>query len=159
VITKLFGLFWRPIGWVLILAFGGILIVVPMLRSPTYADQLLAELNTRNPSLKPEVLEATEWTFWCTGGDPGMLSGGTEFLAAQEFAAKNGLAFIGPKVKTSETLNYNLIFVRADGTYSEKKLTKFSFVWNFGDEVCWRRSESIVALIEKGRLRVEKKSG
>jgi hypothetical protein len=72
---------------------------------------------------------------------------------------KNGLAFIGPKVKTSETSNYNLIFVRADGTYSEKKLTKFSFVWNFGDEVCWRRSESIVALVEKGRLRVEKKSG
>ena len=75
----------------------------------TELDARLQKLTADQSEFAPDSLGPEEWVFWCVSGDPGIISATSHFVAAAEYARKNGLAYTGPS-KPDDTPGWPIIF-------------------------------------------------
>lgn len=121
----------------------------------TELDERLQTLTANQQEFAPDSLSPEQWVFWCISGEPGVISTTSHFVAAAEYAQKNGLTYIGPSKPDDNILGWPIIFVRADGTFLVLNTRRYRFQWKFGDVDCWPRSRSKIRVVSSNLLVVE----
>lgn len=121
----------------------------------TELDVRLQKLTANQSEFAPDSFGPEEWVFWCISGDPGVISTNSHFVAAAEYARKNGLTYLGPSKPDGDTRGWPIIFVRADGTFLVLNTRRYRFEWQYGSVDCWHRGRSKIRVVGSNLLVVE----
>jgi hypothetical protein len=108
----------------------------------------------------PEELVPGQWVFWCMSRDPGINSGATHLAAADYFADKKGLKYLGPREVQHDWSGWPLIFVTPDGAY--KVIGIYGFDFNLYGEnpittLCWENGKAVISINADRTLQVSER--